>query len=173
MVGSVSRSIRRYPRDRALGHDSLREPPPEPATPRIRKDVEPLHLAGLGVYPPERDAASLCEEHELVEAQRIGDLRLEVLEGEIDLEPRCVLVEQLTHGLGVGCFRSADPAVHEPSLARVVDAARRCGENGRVPVVEGFVIAEQDVDPVRAPVTRRPCGRRLTRRGDASISSSA
>ena len=74
-------------------------------------------------------------EHELVHAERVGEVAVEALEAEVDPQRGAVLGEELAHGIGVLGLR----------------AANHSHENARVTVVEGFVVAEQDVPSASAP----------------------
>src|SRR5262249_50102023 len=88
------------------------------------------------------------DEDELVIDERIRQLRLEVLEGEIDSEAVRVLAKKDADEVQIG---ARGPVNHGCEGTRIVDAWASHKDNGtRMPVVEGFVIAEQDVESVRA-----------------------
>ena len=108
------------PRACAIAASASARPSPAPA--RRALHVEPLHLAGLVVDAPERDAPALGEEHEHVEAERIGELRLEVLEREIDAEPVGVFAEERPHDLDVV---ARGPVDHDARVAAALTRGRR------------------------------------------------
>src|SRR5712692_9640412 len=77
----------------------LRERPAETATARRRPDVEALQLARFPVDAAQRDAALCVEQHQLVEPERVGQLGIEILEREIDIQLGGVLPKQRLYPL--------------------------------------------------------------------------
>src|SRR5690242_13478955 len=77
-----------------LADHCLGKLPAETAATRHGPHVQPLHLARVFVDPPERNAAVIGEQHELVQAERLCELGLEVLEREVDAEAVRVLAKE-------------------------------------------------------------------------------
>jgi hypothetical protein len=57
-----------------------------------------LHLAGRVVDPTQRDAAFVGERDELVEAEWVSELAIEIREREVNVETLRVIAEQATDG---------------------------------------------------------------------------
>ena len=85
-----------------LDDDSLGQRASDPVAAKLRADVQALHLAHSQFYGVQSHAA--CQfavpmrgEDRVVVAGQRGDLALEVLEGEVDLERAGVFEEEFPH----------------------------------------------------------------------------
>src|SRR5262249_53145234 len=151
-----------------LGDHGFGEPSTEPAPSRVGPNKQPLHLARLLVDPPQRDAAVIGEEDELVEAERVDELGLEVLERKVDSEAVRVLAEEIPHRLQIfGSRRPHDSTLAQRSRTAQVEtfAGSACaGERG--PNIRQRCFWPASSTPVPALSTRRsPCLPRTRTRG--------
>src|SRR5262249_12889670 len=99
----------------------------------FRPNVEALHLTGPLVDLAEADAPVAGEQHQLVEAERVGDLGVEVLKGEVDAERIGVLPQEHSHDVGVARAGLPDrlaqappssPSAGPPRLMRSIHSAK-------------------------------------------------
>jgi len=106
MVGSVSKAHPLIVTGSGLDDDSLGQRASDPVATKPGADVQALHLARASFYGVQSHAA--CQfavpmrgEDRVVVAGQRGDLALEVLKGEIDLERAGIFEEEFPHGSDV------------------------------------------------------------------------